>query len=407
MASSLLATLRNAHNGRKFGSTDKKTATDKDMDLMTTARHVFTLARGEGDDGDQQQLPSDWTLSQALNQQQQRRSWPHAMNGALWIRLHDCISDGTQVAPTVAEPLTTLLDEFAALGGLAVLSKHLPMLLCASSAGVALDTAGLMASKPAGPVPQAHAMTSSSLGSTTTAVPGVGSQGGTAPSAVSAAAATHLNGVTAETIDSWVKLDGGSDDMMDEEMDDILMMPSSSAGGYAFPPPTPQYMNSKRSRSTGQGLSSHLGSAHSLPLHSLAAFSLFLGMPLYARTVLKDRRRAQLLLRLALGVPDDGPLGVWPVHSTSNQGDVSGGSSTPFAILPFVLLQQVLDSHGLDTDGGRQLRQQAVDMGVVHLLLACLAVFTQQVNSVNVTIPCEFINSISILIICCPFTNYF
>ena len=159
------------------------------------------------------------------------------------------------------------------------------------------------------------------------------------------------------------------------------MMPSSSAGGY-FPPPTPQYMNTKRSRSTGQGSANHLGSAHSLPLHSLAAFSLFLGMPLYARAVLKDRRRAQLLLRLALGVPDDGQLGIWP---TTGQGD----AATPFAILPFVLLQQVLDTHGLDIDGGRQLRQQAVDMGVVHLLLACLAVFTQQVNSVNVTIPCK------------------
>ena len=30
-------------------------------------------------------------------------------------------------------PLTTILEEFAALGGLAVLSQHLPMLLCASA----------------------------------------------------------------------------------------------------------------------------------------------------------------------------------------------------------------------------------------------------------------------------------
>ena len=376
MASSLLATLRNAHGttGRKMGG-DKKSTMENDF--VTTGRHVFTLAAGEEESIiDDQQLPSHWTLSQALNQQR-NRSLTQGMKGALWIRLHDCVSEGSEAAPAVGEPLTTLLDEFAALGGLAVLSKHLPMLLCASSTSVALDTAGLLASKPAGPVPQAHAMTS------TTAAETVSSQGlgDTTQSAVSAAAATHLNGVTAETIDSWVKLDGGSDDMMDEEMDEILMMPSSSAGGY-FPPPTPQYMNTKRSRSTGQGLANHLGSAHSLPLHSLAAFSLFLGMPLYARAVLKDRRRAQLLLRLALGVPDDGQLGIWP---TTGQGD----AATPFAILPFVLLQQVLDTHGLDSDGGRQLRQQAVDMGVVHLLLACLAVFTQQVNSVNVTIPCK------------------
>ena len=52
-----------------------------------------------------------------------------------------------------------------------------------------------------------------------------------------------------------------------------------------------------------------------------------------------------------------------------------------------MLLQQVLDNHSLRTEKGSLLRQQAVDMGVLQLLLACLAVFTQQIPSANVKIP--------------------
>ena len=75
---------------------------------------------------------------------------------------------------------------------------------------------------------------------------------------------------------------------------------------------------------------------------------------IYARAVLIDRRRARCLLRLTLGVSDEGQLDVGHVHSKSNQGDVFCGSSTSFAILHFVLLQKVLKSHYLDTDGGCQ-----------------------------------------------------
>ena len=137
----------------------------------------------------------------------------------------------------LAQPLTTLLEEFAALGGLAVLSKHLPMLLCASTSttsSVAFESVTLS-------VKGANA-SGIQVSSQPMATPG--------PSNLS----NHVNGVTSETIDSWVKLDGGSDDM-DEEMDEILM-PS----GY-FPPPTPQYMNAKRSKSAGQSFAHHLRSS--------------------------------------------------------------------------------------------------------------------------------------------------
>jgi len=238
-------------------------------------------------------------------------------------------------------PLTTILEEFAALGGLAVLSQHLPMLLCASASPSLLtfDNSITMKATSGHSQPMATASTTN--------------QG------------NNISGVVSENIDSWVKLDGGSEDL-DEEMDEILVPP-----GY-MPLPTPQYMNHKRSKTAVS-----TAPTYALPLHSLAAFSLFLSIPLYTEAVLQDRRRAQMLLRLALGVADDG-----------HGGNILNSSDAAlFPILPFMLLQQVLDNHSLRTEKGSLLRQQAVDMGVLQLLLACLAVFTQQISSANVKIP--------------------
>lgn len=47
-----------------------------------------------------------------------------------------------------------------------------------------------------------------------------------------------------------------------------------------------------------------------IPPHSLVAFGLFLRLPGYAEVLLKERKRAQCLLRLVLGVTDDGEGGV-------------------------------------------------------------------------------------------------
>lgn len=322
-------------------------------------------------------LPDSWTLSQALSYQRQQNP---SSRGALCVRLNTEL-DSFQSSPSAAtpidqhiQPLTTLLEEFADLGGLAVLSQHLPMLLCASTSttsSVAFESVTL--SLKGG----------NSSGAQMSSQPSMANPG---PSHLS----SHVNGVTSETIDSWVKLDGGSDDM-DEEMDEILM-PS----GY-FPPPTPQYMNAKRSKNASQSLPTTCA----LPLHSLAAFSLFLSMPLYTEAVLQDRRRAQMLLRLALGVSDDGQGGnlfyLFCFISSSYltnffcwAGNILNSSDAAlFPVLPFVLLQQVLDKHPLDSEKGAVIRQQAVDMGVLQLLLACLAVFTQQVTSANVAIPCK------------------
>lgn len=49
----------------------------------------------------------------------------------------------------------------------------------------------------------------------------------------------------------------------------------------------------------------HIGNP-TIPPHSLVAFGLFLRLPGYAEVLLKERKKAQCLLRLMLGVTDDG-----------------------------------------------------------------------------------------------------
>jgi len=60
--------------------------------------------------------------------------------------------------------------------------------------------------------------------------------------------------------------------------------------------------------------------------------------------------------------------------------------------LPFTLFQSVLETYPPDTREGADLRQQAVDKGAFQFLLAILAVFTQQVNSVTINIKRKFYN---------------
>ncbi|XP_016842826.1 baculoviral IAP repeat-containing protein 6 isoform X2 [Nasonia vitripennis] len=105
-----------------------------------------------------------------------------------------------------------------------------------------------------------------------------------------------------------------------------------------------------------------------VPPHSLAAFGLFLRLPGYSEVLLRDRKRAQCLLRLALGVTDDG-----------EGGDVL---SSPLAVslptLPFQVLKQLLDDTPPTTDDGLLLRRTSIEVGAVLLLLNCLAIFTHQ-----------------------------
>lgn len=70
----------------------------------------------------------------------------------------------------------------------------------------------------------------------------------------------------------------------------------------AEPPP----VNKQQSQSSSSSSSSSVQTMSPIPAHSLAAFGLFLRLPGYAEVLLKERKHAQCLLRLVLGVTDDG-----------------------------------------------------------------------------------------------------
>lgn len=105
-----------------------------------------------------------------------------------------------------------------------------------------------------------------------------------------------------------------------------------------------------------------------VPPHSLAAFGLFLRLPGYAEVLLRDKKQAQCLLRLALGVSDDG----------EGSEVLASPLAASLPTLPFQVLKQLLDATPPTTDDGLLLRKTTIEVGAMPLLLNCLAIFTHQ-----------------------------
>uniref|UniRef100_A0A8B9K1H4 Baculoviral IAP repeat containing 6 n=1 Tax=Astyanax mexicanus TaxID=7994 RepID=A0A8B9K1H4_ASTMX len=100
-----------------------------------------------------------------------------------------------------------------------------------------------------------------------------------------------------------------------------------------------------------------------IPAHSLAAFGLFLRLPGYAEVLLKERKHAQCLLRLVLGVTDDG----------EGSHILQSPSANVLPTLPFHVLRALFSATPLTTDDGLLLRRMALEIGAIHLILACLS----------------------------------
>ncbi|XP_040523610.1 baculoviral IAP repeat-containing protein 6 isoform X8 [Gallus gallus] len=100
-----------------------------------------------------------------------------------------------------------------------------------------------------------------------------------------------------------------------------------------------------------------------IPAHSLAAFGLFLRLPGYAEVLLKERKHAQCLLRLVLGVTDDG----------EGSHILQSPSANVLPTLPFHVLRTLFSTTPLTTDDGVLLRRMALEIGAIHLILACLS----------------------------------
>lgn len=137
--------------------------------------------------------------------------------------------------------------------------------------------------------------------------------------------------------------------------------------------------------------SSKLPVISSVPQHSLAAFGLFLKLPAYSEVLLRDKTRAQCLLRLILGVTGDGEgsklhyLNIFYRFFNKNffQDDIYSLSlSSSLPTLPFEVLRQLLDSSPLTTDDGVLLRRMIVEVGAIHLVLNCLSIFTHHNSNI-------------------------
>ncbi|KAI5705732.1 hypothetical protein M8J75_001299 [Diaphorina citri] len=135
----------------------------------------------------------------------------------------------------------------------------------------------------------------------------------------------------------WVKIDYE----LYEDMEDINDMTEAEGSGGTC----------KNKKSTDPPSSAGMGAT--VPPHSLAAFGLFLRLPGYADVLLKDKKKAMYLLRLVLGVTDDG-----------EGGDIFKSTvARSLPTLPFHTLQVLLQSTPLSTDDGVLLRHTALDIG--------------------------------------------
>ncbi|KAG5831643.1 hypothetical protein ANANG_G00305900 [Anguilla anguilla] len=112
-------------------------------------------------------------------------------------------------------------------------------------------------------------------------------------------------------------------------------------------------------------------------------------LPGYAEVLLKERKHAQCLLRLVLGVTDDGevllkreplPRPLSPaepgraLEPAANFGHIlQSPSANVLPTLPFHVLRTLFSTTPLTTDDGVLLRRMALEIGAIHLILACLS----------------------------------
>lgn len=147
--------------------------------------------------------------------------------------------------------LSSALQVFSSVGGLALLAEHLPLLYPEFS-------------RQSTPVDMMRDLGSGAVG---------------------------LSGSTGAIGHDWVTVESA-----EEIYEEIYEPPMPPSPPSHKPPATPVL---------------------SIPPHSLVAFGLFLRLPGYAEVLLKEKRKAQSLLRLIFGVTDDGEGGKHRLYSRS------------------------------------------------------------------------------------------
>ncbi|CAD5121553.1 DgyrCDS10052 [Dimorphilus gyrociliatus] len=170
--------------------------------------------------------------------------------------------------------------------------------------------------------------------------------------AQTASAAQPMISSSRPNMDDWITLESG-----DDFYDDLNFISQ-----------TMQINNVETTQKTSKSAAqaANASAFQPAPPHSLLIFGLCLRLPKYADVLLRsNKEKAVSLLRLALGVADDA-AGVPIIGSEAAQG---------LAILPMVVLNDLLESTEED---GMKLRHNIADLGILHVLLAVLAILSHQ-----------------------------
>lgn len=186
------------------------------------------------------------------------------------------------------------LHVFSRLGGLAILAQQLPLVYSEN-----------IIVRPLNNPPQTTTSSSSTANNNhnhSWIMMDIGGPGGSSASSSIITGGAIQTAATAIDTD-WVKIDGNTEDIIHDDLEETTTSGYHHHGGHHV---------SSRGQTTPTRQTNIIPN---VPPHSLAAFALFLRLPGYADMLLRDYKKAQCLLRLVLGVTDDGEGGKFQILS--------------------------------------------------------------------------------------------
>ncbi|VDK44650.1 unnamed protein product, partial [Anisakis simplex] len=215
-----------------------------------------------------------------------------------------------------------------------------------------------------------------------------------------AVAASSLTGFSSNAVPASAFGDDPSNLAYDHDFE-FIDMPHWNAN-YSFvqklyspapnpPPPYATVMPNVQKGSTGRvaASSSSYSLTTALSPHVVIAFSVLLRLDGYAELLVTyDRVRSKRLLRLAMGVSasEQSTLPRCKTatqHTKKNVPEEVSNDNDMLALLPFIVLERLYRMQHPDTPAGRILRKASVCLGVLDILLVCLAHYSHQKHKIE------------------------
>ena len=286
-------------------------------------------------------LPHDITLSQMFGKLQELATEGKSSSILeFWITVQSRSNESAQFRELEQQQeeftlsaqtgVSTPLDHFAAVGGLAILAELLPLLYIGISR-LSGEVRGLTAR--------------------------IGTGGVSGAGAGSAAMDPLLYDMafmpSEEEFDLFETIEGSS---------------GAGTGGFSTVPILPTSFNSGGMASSKRVTNASTGRSDMplLPAHSLVAFGLFLRLSGYPKLLLRMRSEAHCLLRLMLGITED----------ADGVNFLGQAKAVGLPLLPFTVLKRLYYQHPLATDDAAVLRLKTLQLGIFDLCLACLSVLS-------------------------------